>query len=497
MSKEKLENKRELSPIQRFMCICAGVDKEILKQCPTEWNKYTGIGATILFTGVLATLSGGYALYTVFRSGDLSITDTSALFPAFAFGILWGLIIFNLDRFIVSTFHKSEESVWWKKWGQELLHASPRIILAIIIAIVISKPVEIKIFESRLAEQIQQNEIAARKRNQSSFEEINNISGKTQDIAAKEKKGSILQQELADDPQIVKDLISNELATAKSELATAQRINNPKIENHNQSIRNIRNNQNNYRPVYDAEGNVVRDDNGNIRQSLTREAQNNIGSHNTEIRNLRNEIAVKQKEVDRINNLIAEERKSYKAQKQAEIVENKQAQKVAEAKLDSAKVKVDEEKAGADKTSKQAFTNNFITQIEALGDLTDSDSTMNIVSWFLTLLFLTIELAPILTKLITKRGSYDEILDRTEYELMVEQKEIISRKNSEINALLIQAEEAAKLNAEVRMKADKDKLDVELQGNKAILDDIAQKQQELAKKAIDKWYEEEKIKLNS
>ncbi|GHV06203.1 hypothetical protein FACS189416_6640 [Bacteroidia bacterium] len=108
-----------------------------------------------------------------------------------------------------------------------------------------------------------------------------------------------------------------------------------------------------------------------------------------------------------------------------------------------------------------------------MGDLTDSDSTMNIVSWFLTLLFLTIELAPILTKLITKRGSYDEILDRTEYELMVEQKEIISRKNSEINALLIQAEEAAKLNAEVRMKADKDKLDVELQGNKAILDDIA------------------------
>ncbi|GHU13233.1 hypothetical protein FACS189441_0290 [Betaproteobacteria bacterium] len=74
---------------------------------------------------------------------------------------------------------------------------------------------------------------------------------------------------------------------------------------------------------------------------------------------------------------------------------------------------------------------------------------------------------------------------------MVEQKEIISRKNSEINALLIQAEEAAKLNAEVRMKADKDKLDVELQGNKAILDDIAKKQQELAKMAIAKWYKEE------
>lgn len=73
------------------------------------------------------------------------------------------MIIFNLDRFIVSTFRKVADGKWWQKFLRELLHASPRIILAIIIAIVISKPVEIKIFENRLSEQIKRNEIEAKK----------------------------------------------------------------------------------------------------------------------------------------------------------------------------------------------------------------------------------------------------------------------------------------------------------------------------------------------
>jgi hypothetical protein len=510
MSESKKEQKfkeRELSPIQRFFIICSGADKGIIEQCPTEWNKYTGIGATIFFTGVLAWLSGGYALYTVFRNTNLDTIDSTALFFAIPFGFLWGAVIFNLDRFIVSTFHKSNETVFLKRLGRELLQASPRIILAVIIAITISKPIEIKIFESRLIEQIQQNEIEARKRNQSNFEAINNISGKTQDIAAKEEKNSILQQELADDPLIVKNLLED-LEKVRSELATIQRTNQPKIDNHNQSIRNIRNNPSNYRPIRDAEGNIMYDNNGNIRQSLTQEANSNISSHNVEIGRLRGDINAKQKEVDTINNQIAEERRSYKTQKQAEIDENKQAQRNAEARLDSARVMVSTETAKADTNTKKAFSNNFITQLEALGDLTkitDKDDdiarkkkrTMWWTSLVITLLFLVIELAPILTKLITKRGDYDEILERSDYETMIAQKEIISRKNSEINELLRRAEEAARLSGDVMLQKTRDKLDTELRNNKIILDKIAEYQQELALKAIEKWREDELAKINS
>ena len=153
MSEEKLEPKdeRHMSFLQNFLCSCAGADKSILKQCPTS-------------------LSGGYALFTVFRGGDGAI-----MFAVF-FGVLWGLIIFNLDRFIVSTFRKVADGKWWQKFLRELLHASPRIILAIIIAIVISKPVEIKIFENRLSEQIKRNEIEAKKDNVNDFYGIHKVS---------------------------------------------------------------------------------------------------------------------------------------------------------------------------------------------------------------------------------------------------------------------------------------------------------------------------------
>ena len=54
------------------------------------------------------------------------------------------MLIFNLDRFIVSTIRKRDQ------FGAEFLQATPRIILAVIIAIVISKPLEIKIFEKEI-----------------------------------------------------------------------------------------------------------------------------------------------------------------------------------------------------------------------------------------------------------------------------------------------------------------------------------------------------------
>lgn len=489
--KAKSNEDRELSRIQHFLCICAGVDKEVLKQCPTEWNKYTGIGATILFTGILASLSGGFALYTVFRNGDLTNTDVSALFPAFMFGVLWGLIIFNLDRFIVSTFRKYESDTWWVKTGKELLQASPRIILAIIIAIVISKPIEIKIFESRLAEQIKKNEILSKKSNASEFDNIYGISNTEGRITKIDTTITKLQTELNTDPQNVKDLINNDLAQANNTLTRIRNTNNPKIDNHRRSISSIKNNQNNYRQVLDEFGKVI--DN-----RLTKEANDRIRDENNAIGTFNREIGNQQAEVNKINGQILDARKKYREQKQQDI-DNKKLEKTdEETRLKDSRTKADEETKTANVTSERAFTNNFITQIEALGDLTgDNHGTMWWASFMITLLFLTIEIAPILTKLITKRGPYDEILDRVEYETMVEQKEIISQKNSEINELLIKAEEAGKLKGDTFIQAQKDKLDAELKINKIILDKIAAYQQEIALLHIENWYKTEKAKAES
>lgn len=126
--------------MKEFFCWCAGVHGETLDKYPQELNKYISIGATIFFTGLFAALAGGYALYFVFSGSSF------ALFYAMLFGIIWGLAIFNLDRYIVLSIDKSRSG------RMQFLQALPRILLAILIGMVISRPLELKIFDKEIKE---------------------------------------------------------------------------------------------------------------------------------------------------------------------------------------------------------------------------------------------------------------------------------------------------------------------------------------------------------
>ena len=51
---------------KRFLWWCAGAHQDLLKQFPSEHSKYSGLGGVILATFVLASISAGYAIYSVF-----------------------------------------------------------------------------------------------------------------------------------------------------------------------------------------------------------------------------------------------------------------------------------------------------------------------------------------------------------------------------------------------------------------------------------------------
>ena len=121
--------------LTRFFIFCAGASSEILEKCPPfEASKYTSIGLTVFFTALLAVISSFFAFSIVFEQTPLIVI----------FSLLWGAIIFNLDRYIVSTMRISENKF------QEFLKAIPRMIIAFLIAVIISKPLEIKIFENEI-----------------------------------------------------------------------------------------------------------------------------------------------------------------------------------------------------------------------------------------------------------------------------------------------------------------------------------------------------------
>ena len=140
-----------MKKLTSFFLLCSGADSNLLEKCPTETSKYAGMGATIFFTGVFAALASGYALYTVFDS----------ILAAAIFGLIWGLMIFNLDRYIVSSMRK--DGGWREFWT-----AAPRVVLAVIISIVIARPLELKIFEKEINPEliVMEQEVYARQESQ-------------------------------------------------------------------------------------------------------------------------------------------------------------------------------------------------------------------------------------------------------------------------------------------------------------------------------------------
>ena len=125
-----------------FLWWCAGAHQQLLKQFPSEHSKYAGLGGVLLATFALAALSSGYAIYSVF--GNIVWT--------MLFALLWGLIIFNFDRFLVSTMRKYGVSTRKQLWM-----AVPRIILALLIGVTIARPLELKIFEKEIDTKVVQN----------------------------------------------------------------------------------------------------------------------------------------------------------------------------------------------------------------------------------------------------------------------------------------------------------------------------------------------------
>ena len=168
--------------VNEFLWICAGANRKVLRQCPTDYAKYAGIGGTILFTALMAMLSGGYALYFVFDSVPKAI----------AFGIFWGMLIFNLDRFIVNTMYSDGKvTISWREFYSGL----PRIIMAIFLGIVISTPLEMKIFEDRINSQLVKDNIERTNASRAKIDEGNKpLSDRRNQL---EKQQAEIQERLA------------------------------------------------------------------------------------------------------------------------------------------------------------------------------------------------------------------------------------------------------------------------------------------------------------
>jgi hypothetical protein len=153
------------TPLMRLLWSASGGDRYILERATySDQIKYMCLGGIIVATGFMAALAGGYAFYTIFEPRGSAIESqfswTTTIISIF-FGCFWGLMIFNLDRFIVSSTGKGDgtEAITW----DELKGAIPRLVLGAIIALTISKPVEIRMFKSEIDAALHEEQLKTRK----------------------------------------------------------------------------------------------------------------------------------------------------------------------------------------------------------------------------------------------------------------------------------------------------------------------------------------------
>ncbi len=195
--------------IMQFLWKCAGGDKYLLERATySDQIKYMCLGGIVFATGAMAGLAGGYAFYTIFSpkgSAVENVIDFQTTILSIIFGLIWGLMIFNIDRFIVTSTGKGDgtEKITW----DELKSAIPRIIMGAIIAITISKPIEIRMFQTEINNKLYEKQLELQKefekKTTANFEErlkvvegdLGQVDKKRQDLIERIKKAETEMQD--------------------------------------------------------------------------------------------------------------------------------------------------------------------------------------------------------------------------------------------------------------------------------------------------------------
>lgn len=151
VTKRKIQDAEYL--VTRFLWWCGGTSKDILRDSSfSEKAKYVSMGGVVVTTGVLACASGGYAMYTVFQSNN------GAAVIGLLFGLAWGVIIFNLDRYIVTSMKKERGPDVRQALRAELKPAWPRFLVALLLGLTISVPLELRMFKPEIEAQMKLSE---------------------------------------------------------------------------------------------------------------------------------------------------------------------------------------------------------------------------------------------------------------------------------------------------------------------------------------------------
>lgn len=411
---DRIINERQVpGKFKRFFFACAGAYVRILEVTPSEHTKYVGIGATIFLTACLAVISGSFAIYTLIENAIVAVMC----------GLLWGALIFNLDRYIVSSIRK-EGKVWY-----ELGLALPRLILAVLISIVITKPIEVELFSNQINSELfaytadLEREAEAKLDQKLGLDSLNRELQRVDSVRQGYKK-------LKDGKPTSFDFgeVSKEYYTAQSAYDSLYKIHTPRMES-NEAKRSWL--WNKYATkVFDTDKNGEKKF---VRWDFPRkwlDQSNRLYNINKE---LKKQLSAAKKNAERLESKRKDVRESFAESVSEEITMLKNKRDGLASMIASKEILREKELPGAlDKAQK--YGKGFPARIQVLEKMKDADSSIWWMSNLIVLLFILLETSPVFVKLITRRGPYDYLLSRIEHHKKVESLRHISDMNYDLNA---------------------------------------------------------------
>lgn len=447
---------KKYSKIQYFFWLLSGAEISILKDCPTDYNKQAGIGFTVFMTTLLAFCSGGYAGYYF----------SDSIFAAIIFGIIWSMLVFSIDRSMIITLKKNptKKQHFW-------LPLLFRFILSLLIAFIISIPLELLIFSENI-------ELGMDKYKEERALELRKSSELAQDTERKDKNISRTKEEISN--------IENELKAAPSDgkyKAIEREIN--LLENHLKELNEMA-------------GKARRE--ANI--AYSRVPEDPYSSEKDESSSQWKFYLSKLGEKRRAErNLNAFDHKKLKELKDEKVViynkwyneKNEEKERLQQLNKEAAEDLALSEKITEDKTKnlqeKMEDKKGFVLRYMILEDLAklnsnkedaDSRRAIFLLLWLIRAIFILVEFLPSLVKVITPIGAYDRALFQREKDM---EKDLQESSEKYLQQQAIFREMDYKAQEEQKKK----QTEIEQQLQSETLEEIMKVQKDIIHKKIEKY----------
>jgi hypothetical protein len=412
--KQNSQNQTSFKPtfFQKFFWFCSGVDVDLLvgnysefpKPLKAEFNKYIGVGTAVFFTAVFASISASFAL---------SFMEGSKWWTCMIFGVIWGINIFFLDRYIVATMRKEDSKL------REILYAMPRILIGLVFAFTISVPIELSLFGGKIQDELS---IYNTGRVSNCEKECNDkITNLSKQISELDNQIKVKQSE---QPQGYQELLSQQ----KGIQGQINQISS-EISRNETVIYNNRTSNANYPDISDER--YILNETAKRYQYLNRIKSNEMSSQRNQLAKVNAEIQEKfkkfQEELDRLTVQVEQQKEPLK-------------QEIVRQTTDCPKYIVECQRVAKGNV-------DLLSRYDALGRAKGSwFSSIWWASFVIQLLFIFLELAPVLSKIIASKGSYDERIESIESQ----EKLSASEKNNEINERLLDVQNENAKSQEIR-----------------------------------------------